>query len=285
MPLVARAKPAEPPWRERVWGVQSQREGHAMPNPPKSPGARDAAPQGTHKDPYTNLNPGERVASVALGAVLGVAATQSKGPVGVLFGVLGGALVARGVSGSDPAKRLLGTEPDERRYAEKHGWSSAAKAPRSVTINASRERVWQVLREVERWPSFMANIKTAESEGDRLAFTSVTPTGPVETHATITADVANECFAWESVAGTKVPNAGEFTLRDGTSGRGTAIHAKIAYEPTGGSLGRYAAKLTQKEPGIQLRRDLKRLKSLIEAGEVPTNARNPAELAADPVHA
>lgn len=246
---------------------------------------RDAAPQGTHKDPYVNLGAGERALSVALGAALGLAATQSKGALGLIFGIAGGALVARGVGGSDPAKRLLGTEPDERAYAKKHGWSSAAKAPRSVSINASRERVWQVLREVERWPSFMANVLTASSDGDRLRFVSVGAVGDVDTDARITEDVPNQRFAWESDAGSTVANAGEFELRDAPGGRGTEIHAKVAYEPTGGSLGRYAAKLTQKEPGIQLRRDLKRLKSLIEAGEVPTNARNRAEFAAEPPHA
>ena len=249
-----------------------------MASPSRSIRYRDAAPGGTHKAPYSNLGVAERAISVALGGVFGVAATQSKGPVGVIFGVLGGALVARGVSGSAPVKRLLGTEPDEQAYAKKQGWSSAAKAPRSVTVNASRERVWEVLREVERWPSFMVNIKTAASDGDRLTFTSNGPTGPVETRATITDDLPSERFAWESEQGSKVQNAAEFELRDAPGGRGTEIHAKIAYEPFGGSLGRYAAKLTQKEPGIELRRDLKRLKSLIEAGEVPTNARNRAEL-------
>ncbi|QXQ05573.1 SRPBCC family protein [Sphingosinicellaceae bacterium] len=249
-----------------------------MASPARSMQFTDAAPGGTHKAPYANLGAAERAVSVALGGIFGVAATQSKGPVGVLFGLIGGALVARGVSGSAPVKRLLGTEPDEQKYADKHGWSSAAKAPRSVTVNASRERVWEVLREVERWPSFMVNVKTASSEGERLVFTSTGPTGPVETRATITEDVPGERFAWESDKDAKVQNAAEFELRDAPGGRGTEIHAKIAYEPVGGSLGRYAAKLTQKEPGIELRRDLKRLKSLIEAGEVPTNARNRAEL-------
>ena len=240
--------------------------------------ANDAAPMGTHKDPYTNLGGAERAVSVVLGAVFGVAATQSKGPLGILFGLAGGALVARGVSGSDPATRLLGTEPDERDYAKRQGWSSAAKAPRSVSINASRDTVWSVLREVERWPSFMVNVTSASSEGSSLHFVSAGATGMVETRATITHDVPGEKFSWESSPGAKVPNAAEFELRDAPGGRGTEVHAKIAYEPVGGSLGRYAAKLTQREPGIQLRRDLKRLKSLIEAGEVPTNARNRAEL-------
>jgi uncharacterized membrane protein len=249
------------------------------------PSDNDAAPGGTHKDPYRNLGVAERAVSVALGAVFGIAATQSKGPLGVLFGVAGGALVARGVGGSDPLKRLLGTEPDERDYAKKHGWSSAAKAPRSVTVNAGRGAVWAVLRAVELWPSFMVNITSASTDGARLNFVSVGPTGSVETAATIVIDLANEKFAWESDKGSKHPNAGEFELRDAPGGRGTEIHAKLAYQPVGGSLGRYAAKFTQKEPGIQLRRDLKRLKSLIEAGEVPTNARNRAETLSNPAKA
>jgi len=242
----------------------------------------DAAPGGTHKDPYRNLGAAERAVSVALGAVFGIAATQSKGPLGVIFGLAGGTLVARGLGGSDPITRLLGTEPDERAYAKKHGWSSAAKAPRSVTVNASRAEVWSVLREVERWPMFMVNITSASSDGARLNFVSTGPTGPVATAATIVTDLPSEKFAWESDKGSKHPNAGEFELRDAPGGRGTEIHAKLAYEPVGGSLGRYAAKFSQKEPGIQLRRDLKRLKSLIEAGEVPTNARNRAETLSNP---
>ena len=240
--------------------------------------APDAAPPGTHRAPRANLKSGERAVSVVFGTMLGLAATQSKGPLGVIFGVAGGALVARGVGGSAPVKRLLGQEPDEARLAKKAGWTSAAKAPRAVTINASRDEVWSVLREVERWPRFMVNIKTASSDGDRLIFTAAGAAGPVETSATITEDVPGEVFAWESAKGSKVPNRGRLELRDAPGGRGTEIHALIAYEPPGGSLGRYAAKLTQREPGVQTRRDLKRLKSLIEAGEVATNARTHVEM-------
>lgn len=243
--------------------------------------APDDAPAGTHRAPRKNLGGTDRAVSVALGTALGFAATQSKGGVGVILGVLGGALVARGVSGGDQVTRLLGQEPDERKYAAKQGWTSAAKAPRAVTVNASREQVWSVVREVERWPTFMVNIASASSDGSRLNFVSETPRGPLATAATITEDVPNEVFAWESDKGAAVPNAGKIELKDAPGGRGTEIHAKIAYQPPGGSLGRYAAKLTQQEPGIQTRRDLKRLKSLIEAGEVATNARNPAEAVAN----
>lgn len=241
--------------------------------------SRDVAPAGTHKNPHKNLGGVERGVSLALGTILGLAATQSKGPLGMIFGVASGALVARGVTGAAPVRRLLGTEPDERKLAAKQGWASAAKAPRSVTINATRDKVWEVLRNVAGWPGFMENITAASASGSTLRFTAEGATGPVVVQARITEDVPGEKFAWESVPGSEHPNRASFELRDAPGDRGVEIHAIVAYAPTGGSLGRYIAKFTQKEPGIQTRRDLKRLKNLIEAGEVATNARNRSELA------
>ena len=53
----------------------------------------------------------------------------------------------------------------------------------------------------------------------------------------------------------------------------------IAYDPPGGVIGELVAKLFQREPRIQTRRDLRRFKQLMETGEIATNARNPRILA------
>ena len=64
---------------------------------------------------------------------------------------------------------------------------------------------------------------------------------------------------------------------DANPGRGTVVTAAIAYEPPGGLIGKVVAKLTQKEPRIQARRDLRRLKQLLETGEIATSSPpNPA---------
>ena len=52
------------------------------------------------------------------------------------------------------------------------------------------------------------------------------------------------------------------------------MRAVIAYDPPGGTVGRMIAKLFQREPRIQTRRDLHRFKQLMEAGEIATSARN-----------
>jgi uncharacterized membrane protein len=46
----------------------------------------------------------------------------------------------------------------------------------------------------------------------------------------------------------------------------------MRYSPPGGMVGKGLAKLFQREPKIQSRHDLRRFKSLMETGEVATNA-------------
>jgi hypothetical protein len=50
------------------------------------------------------------------------------------------------------------------------------------------------------------------------------------------------------------------------AGRGTVVEASLRYDPPGGEVGRLIAKLFQREPAIQARRELKRLKMLMETG-------------------
>ena len=49
----------------------------------------------------------------------------------------------------------------------------------------------------------------------------------------------------------------------------------LTYDPPGGVVGKLVAKLFQRDPAIQARRNLRRLKQLMETGEVATAARNP----------
>ena len=59
---------------------------------------------------------------------------------------------------------------------------------------------------------------------------------------------------------------------DAPPGRGTYVRLLIRYKPPAGALGRAVAKVMQREPNVQARRDLRRFKQLMETGEVPVNA-------------
>ena len=99
----------------------------------------------------------------------------------------------------------------------------------------------------------------------------------VEWDARVTDDRPNELIAWTSEEGADVPNSGRVEFRD-AGARGTVVTATILYDPPGGTIGKVIAKLFQREPAIQARRDLNRFKQLMETGEIATAAINPAEL-------
>nr|WP_254062729.1 SRPBCC family protein [Caulobacter sp. S45] len=77
-------------------------------------------------------------------------------------------------------------------------------------------------------------------------------------------------LAWRTTEDAEVKNLGRVEFRDAPGGRGTEVHATLVYEPPAGALGKVVAALFQKEPGQQAKRDLRRLKMLLETGEIAT---------------
>ena len=230
------------------------------------------SPPGTGLAPRRNLKAGERGLSVAAGAILGTMAARQTGAARVAMGLISSLLVARGVTGASPVKRLLGQRPDEAATASEAGWSSAALLSRSVTINAPRDAVFARFRDIAAWPQWAFNVKRVDVDGDgRMHFVTLDPSGAVEWDGEITEERDGTLLAIASLPGSAFPITARYEFRDAPAGRGTEIHGIVAYEPPGGSLVRYAAKLSQREPGVQLRRDLKRFKSLIETGEIAVN--------------
>lgn len=59
-------------------------------------------------------------------------------------------------------------------------------------------------------------------------------------------------------------------LRDAPAGRGTEVEAHIAWRPHLGVVGHWAATLRGTDPAIRGRQELKRLKMLLETGEIAT---------------
>jgi uncharacterized membrane protein len=47
------------------------------------------------------------------------------------------------------------------------------------------------------------------------------------------------------------------------------VRVFISYDPPAGTLGKVVAKVMQREPRIQARRELRRFKQLMETGEIP----------------
>jgi uncharacterized membrane protein len=145
---------------------------------------------------------------------------------------------------------------------------------KTVTIGRTREQLYDEWRDFTRFPRFMENVESVEKLDDkRSRWTIKAPGGTsVELVTKITDDKGGKLIAWESEPDSEIKTEGRVEFLDAGPERGTMVRLVMRYDPPGGVIGKGLAKLFQREPHIQARRDLRRFKQLIETGEIATNA-------------
>ena len=144
---------------------------------------------------------------------------------------------------------------------------------RAVTINRPVGELFAYYRDFANLPNFMENVVRIDVVDDKRSHWVVKGPGgkSYEWTSTITEETRDSLIAWTSEDGADVPNSGRVEFRD-AGARGTVVTATILYDPPGGVIGKPIAKMFQREPAIQARRDLRRFKQLMETGEIATAA-------------
>ncbi len=195
------------------------------------------------------------------------------------FGVLAGAAALvwyEQATRNPPPRRRPDSAPG--RTARKLRFGRYAVTGRTVTINKSRAELYAFWRDFANLPRFMSHVKAVETEGDLTRWTIAGPLGrDVRLETRIVDDREGEQIAWRSTENSDVDTEGKVTFRDAPGGRGTQVEAIVSYVPPAGEIGRWVAKVLQAEPALQARRELKRLKMLMEAGEIATSATRKSE--------
>ncbi len=160
-----------------------------------------------------------------------------------------------------------------------HGQFTDAKGSsivgRAVTINKPVGEVFAFFRDFANLPAFMENVEQIDVIDAKRSHWVVK--GPAkltyEWDALVTDEAQDRYIEWSSQPGADVDNSGRVEFRD-AGARGTVVIATIMYDPPGGVVGKLIAKMFQREPAMQARRDLRRLKQLMETGEIATAAMN-----------
>jgi uncharacterized membrane protein len=148
----------------------------------------------------------------------------------------------------------------------------------AVTINKPARELYDFWRNPANLALFMENVRDIEPiDATRSRWTVK---GPADTKyswiSVITKDEPGQAITWQSEDGADVANSGRIAFQE-AGARGTVVRATIAYDPPGGAIGKLVAKLFQREPRIQTRRELRRFKQLMETGEIATAARTQEE--------
>ncbi|WP_375257870.1 SRPBCC family protein [Citreimonas sp.] len=159
------------------------------------------------------------------------------------------------------------------RTARQTRFGRYAVVGRAITIAKPRAEVFAFWRDFANLPRFMQNVRHVEQDGELTRWTIAGPMGhDVHLETRIVADRPESEIAWRSTENSEIDTEGKILFCDAPGERGTEIEAIVAYVPPMGELGRWVAKAFQAEPHLQGRRELKRLKMLMETGEIATSA-------------
>ena len=238
-----------------------------------------------HTRHAVNMKQSERWFSAAAGSalvVVGLADLARKSKGGLGMALAGAELLRRGITGHSLLYEYLGMR--------KTGWGQGAETTSvpyelgvrvddATTIQKPRDEVYRFWRNLSNLPRFASHIVSVEQvDRQRSRWVVHGPAGRrVKWDAEINYEVENERIAFRSLPGSEVELAGAVRFKDAPGG-GTEVIVELQYNPPGGVLGAFAARMWGEEPSQQICDDLERIRHAIEADEtdaakVPGGAR------------
>jgi uncharacterized membrane protein len=176
---------------------------------------------------------------------------------------------------------VLGATALDVRGTEKLSQSRKAPTPdvmdargvhviRSITVERPVQEVYTFWHDFTNLPHFMKHLESVEVlASGRSRWRAAGPAGTsAEWEAEITEDRENERISWRSIGSPELYNEGTVRFEKAPADRGTIVTVEMQYSPPGGTIGAALLKLFRKEPGQQVGDDLRRLKQVMETGEV-----------------
>ena len=161
------------------------------------------------------------------------------------------------------------------------------RVERSIAIYRPVNEVYQFFRNFKNFSRFMTHVNEVREVDEKHSRWFVKGPGGMELEwdAEIINDQPNELISWRSIGSADVESTGSVRFQRAPGDRGTFVRVSLNYMPPGGALGAAVAKLFGEEPETQIKDDLRRLKQIMEAGEIAsthgqptgTQHRRPAE--------
>ncbi len=145
----------------------------------------------------------------------------------------------------------------------------------SVLIQRPAAELYRFWRNFENLPKFMEHLESVSAREEGIShWVAHGPAGiKVEWDARIINEVPGKVIGWQSLTGSMISSAGSVNFDE--TNRGTVVRVHLQYAPPGGKLGAALAYTFGEEPNLQIQEDLRRFKSLMEAGDrqgIPTGA-------------
>ena len=166
-------------------------------------------------------------------------------------------------------KRLGATESSE---------ALAIAVTQTVTINSTPDELYHFWKNLENLPLFMEHLESVSEVNDRVShWVAKAPAGTsVEWDAEIVDDQPDRSIGWRTLPDSQVTHEGMVSFEPASGDRGTIVRVEMLYVPPAGKVGVWIARMFGEEPALQVADDLRRLKQLLETGEVATTLGQPS---------
>lgn len=229
----------------------------------------------------------ERMASAVLGGALLTLGLSRRSVGGAAVALASGELLYRGLSGRRHLLRALGRRAPARAARPEPGAQVREMGvERSITIGKSPDELYRFWREpgnLTRIMGHFAQVTSSIPEGAHWRVEA--PFGrSLEWDTRVVEDRPGELLRWESLDGAELPNQGSVRFRPAPGSWGTEVTLDIHFKPPGGALGEAVLKRLRIGPSMVVLRALRRFKSLVETGEIPTLEHNPSARAGAHTH-
>lgn len=245
---------------------------------------RQRAARDVFQDDRNEVNVGrpERTVSTIGGGALVLLGLSRGGLKGLALAGLGGVVLARGLTGHCSAYGALGVSTAET--DPEPGPSTGVRALHGVRteqaalIRRSPDDIYFYWRDHSNLQRFMSEIESVESpDGVRSHWTMRVPLGiTLSWDAEIVNDEPGRLIAWRSLPGSTVDTAGSVRFTPTAKPGETEVRLNQKFDPPGGRAAIALAKVLGSAPDQLAKENLRRLKQLLEAGEVPTITGQPS---------
>ncbi len=215
-------------------------------------------------------SPTIRLIAGATGTALAGYGAARRDTSGAVLAATGLGLFARAATNLE-MRRLTGIGAHRR----------AIDVQKAITIDAPVEHVFAFWTAYENFPLFVSHVLDVRPSGrpGQSRWSVVGPAGtPVQFDAEISTFVPNQAFGWRTIGRPIVEHAGIVRFEpigDGDDDR-TRVQIRMSYNPPGGWFGHRLAQAFGVDPKSSFDADLVRLKTLLETGQLPHDARLPA---------
>jgi uncharacterized membrane protein len=185
----------------------------------------------------------------------------------------GAASMVLGVTALDVlANQLMNRQPRGT-----HWQDGTVHLTKSITINRGPDELYTFWRQLENLPRALSHLQSVQVLDDRRSHWVARLAGAstLEWDAEINIDVPHERHRWPSLEGSDVAHEGSVTFHALPGGRGTVVTVTIGVKAEGAAL-KTMEGLLGALPELMLANDLRKLKQMMEAGEVATTEGQPS---------